>query len=119
MGGGGFDGGEGHGGLEAAQPVPALDAGFDGAADVGGDVAAEDGDHLGTAAHAGRPGGDVVAAGGGDHRHDVDAELGGDVCVGAQPGEVLLAQPGRVDRGGLPGIGEGDAVRAGAGGEEL
>jgi len=53
MGGGGFDGGEGHGGLEAAQPVPALEAGFDGAADVGGDVAAKAGDHLGTAGGGG------------------------------------------------------------------
>jgi hypothetical protein len=36
VGGGGFDGGEGHGGLEAAKPVPDLEAVLDRMADVGG-----------------------------------------------------------------------------------
>lgn len=59
------------------------------------------------------------AAGGGDHGHVVDAELGGDVGVGPLPGEVLLAQPARVDRGVIGRAGQGDAVGAGAVGEEL
>jgi hypothetical protein len=80
--GGGFDGGEGHGGLEAEQPVPALEAVFDGAADVARDVVAEPGDHFWSAVYAGWPGRDVVAAGG-DHDHDVEAEFAGD--VGAVP----------------------------------
>jgi hypothetical protein len=48
---GGFDGAERHGGLEAAQPVPAFQAAFDGAADVAGDASAELGDRLRAAVH--------------------------------------------------------------------
>ncbi len=70
--GGGLDGREGHGDLEAAQPVPAVEAAFDGAADVTGDVFAEPGDHFGAAVHPGRAGGDAVAAGGGVHGHARD-----------------------------------------------
>lgn len=60
-----------------------------------------------------------MAAGGGDHGDVLDAELGGDAGVGALPGEVLLAQPVRVDRGIAGRAGQGDAVLAGAVGEEL
>ena len=103
----------GHGLPEALQALPAVQAAFDGAADVAWYVVAEGGDHLRPAVDAFGPTGDLVAAGGGDDGHDAEVEFGGDVGVG--PAGVLVAQPLRVDGGGLPGVGQGDAVVAGAG----
>src|SRR6266536_3143805 len=119
VGGGGFDRGEGHGGLETLEAVPAVEAAFDGPADVAGNVVAQLGKHFGAAVHPGWAGGHVVAAGGGDDGHVLDAEFGGDVGVGTAAGEVLLAQPGRVDRGGIKRASHGDPVLAGALGEEF
>jgi hypothetical protein len=108
------DGRVGHGFTEAVKPLPAVQAALDGAADVGWYVLAEGGDHVWPAVDAFGPAGYPVAAGGGDDGHDAEVEFGGDVGVGAAG--VLVAEPLRVDGGGLPGVGQGDAEVACAGG---
>jgi hypothetical protein len=97
------------------KPLPAVQAALDGAADVGWYVLAEGGDHVWPAVDAFGPAGYSVATGRGDDGHDADVEFGGDVGVGAA--DVLVAQPLRVDGGWLPGVGQADAVVAGAGGQ--
>src|SRR5262245_15116089 len=51
--------------------------------------------HLWPAVHAFGREGMPCRAGGGDHGHVLEAELGGDVGIGAMPGEVLPRQPVR------------------------
>jgi hypothetical protein len=111
----GADGRAGYGFPEAVKPLPAVQAALDGEADVGRYVLAEGGDHVWPAVDALGPAGYPVAAGSGDDGHDADVELGGDVGVGAAG--VLVAEPLRVDGGGLPRAGQGDAMVTGPGGQ--
>ncbi|MFI6288344.1 hypothetical protein ACIBCM_26960 [Streptomyces sp. NPDC051018] len=108
-----FQGREGHGDVEAVQPVPAVQCAFDRPANVAGQGGVEWGQHHGAAANTLRTQGDVELSEPAANRLVLDADFPGDVVGGAFADEVLLAEPVLVDGPGPPGVADRQPDRAG------